>query len=133
MSYLKNKGYKVIVEGQIPKYRGKEWGKPDIFVLKGSSLEKIVEVIVGDSYEGKQPNSVVNKCKKIKEYYNPPEIIVFEPIGYTSNYYRASFKGFDDPIKKHQCLQEKWKKEGLEITFWNEYDLYGQEEKVLGP
>jgi hypothetical protein len=124
---FEKQGYKVITEGGIPKYRGKEWGEPDIFVLKEQGgllvLEKIVEVTLSDLKEGEAPNCLLSKCRKIREYYNPPEIIVFEPTGYTSNYYSPSLGRFSHYDEYNAYLHEKWKKEGLNVIFWNEWDL----------
>lgn len=52
---LSERGYKIITEGGIPGYRRKEWGKPDIFLLKEDKVEKIVEIIVCDIHEGARP------------------------------------------------------------------------------
>ncbi len=131
-SLFEKQGYKVITEGKIPKRRRKEWREPDIFVLKGLTLEKIVEVTITDSYEGSQPNSVLNKCKKIKEYYNPPEIIVFEPTRYTDKHYPRTLKQFRSYRNHHQHLHKKWKKQGLNVIFWNEDDLSEKEQKREG-
>jgi hypothetical protein len=130
---FERQGYKIIIEGKIPKYKGKEWGEPDLFVLRreGShlSLRKIVEVTVGDKKEGlstKTTTTLESKVKKIREYYDPPELIVFEPTGYTNNHYdvKSETKGrFTDYDKYNAYLQEKWKKEGLNVVFWNEWDL----------
>jgi hypothetical protein len=131
---FEKQGYKVVLEGGIPKYRKKEWGKPDIFVLKkeGSCLvlQKVVEVTLVDLKEGSAPSSLLSKCKKIKEYYNPPEIVVFEPTGYTSNYYSASLGGFTNYDEYNAYLHEKWKKEGLNVIFWNEWDLEEQKKRA---
>lgn len=127
---LERQGYKVITEGSIPEFRGKEWGEPDIFALKKAglrlSLQKIVGVSVSDKKEGKAPNTLLNKCRKMKEYYNPPEIIVFEPTNFTSKYYEIESidnREFENYDQVNAYLREKWKEEGLNITFWNEKDL----------
>ena len=133
IALFEKKDYRVIIEGAIPQFWGKEWAEPDIFVLKGLRLEKIVEVTISDSKEGKEPNSVLNKCKKIREYYNPPEIIVFEPTGYTDNHYPKIPKGFAHHSEYNAYLQEKWRKEGLNVTFWNEWNLEEQKEKANEP
>lgn len=67
----------------------KEWCELDLFVLHNSELVKVVEVVVGDPYE-KGDRSVKEKAKKIKDYYNPPEIIVFEPTNYLDHAFRFS-------------------------------------------
>jgi len=123
---FQKKGYKIITEGGIPESRRKEWGKPDIFVLKGLRIEKIIEVCVCDLKEGIEPRTVESKCRKIKGYFNPPELIVFEPTKFTNAYYnvenetKGAFKDYD-AYNAH--LQEKWKNEGLIVTFWNERSL----------
>lgn len=135
VSLFEKKGYKAIIEGGIPKYKNKnkEWYKPDIFVLKGLKLNKIVEVTLSDSKEGSEPNSVLNKCRKIREYYNPPEIIVFEPTGYTSNKYPATLKGHASYDEINAELRDKWKREGLNVTFWNDWNLEEQKKKRNKP
>ena len=123
MEKFENEGCRVIVEGKIPKFRRKEWTAPDIFVLKDLKLEKVVKVTISDSKEGSEPNSVLNKCKKIAEYYNPVEIIVFEPVGYTDNRYPKIPNGFSDHREYNASLQEKWRREGLPVTFWDDWNL----------
>ena len=131
---FEKQGYKVVLEGGIPKHRKREWGKPDIFVLKkdGSTLfiQKIVEVTLVDLKEGDAPNTLLSKCQKIKEYYDPPEIVVFEPTSYTTVRYRASLDGFANYDEYNAHLHEKWKKEGLTVTFWNEWDIEEQKKRV---
>lgn len=118
--------YKIITEGGIPEYRRKEWGKPEIFALKGLSVEKVVEISVCDLKEGVSPDTVESKCRKIKEYYDPPELIVFEPTKYTNARYdvedetKGRFKDYDE---YDACLEEKWRSEGLIVTFWNESSI----------
>jgi hypothetical protein len=127
---FQKKGHKIITEGGIPEYRGKEWGKPDIFVLKELVVQKIVEVSVCDLKEGTAPNTMESKCRKIKEYYNPPEIIVFEPTRYTTEYYPASLGKFANYDEYNAHLHKKWINEGLIVTFWNELNLKEQKKGV---
>jgi ribosomal protein L32 len=82
--------YVAITEGGMPQYRKKrEWGKPDVFLLRKGRLEKIIEVSVGDKHEGSSHRTIESKCRKIKDYYNPPELIIFEPTRFTTLYYSA--------------------------------------------
>lgn len=129
-------GFKVIIEGKIPMkwfpYRG-QWREPDLFVLKDSKLAKVVEVIVADPYEnGKAGVTVYNKCKTIRDYYNPPEIIVFEPVNYldkehlpeTKKHYKQVLgKDLTSYKQIHRFYAEKWKEEGLNVVFWDEKSL----------
>lgn len=125
---LEKQGYKVVVEGKIPQYGSKEWAEPDIFVLRKEDesliLDKIIEVTLCDLKEGPDSRTLESKCKRIKKYYNPPEIIVFEPTDYTTNYYSLSLGRFAHYDDYNSYLQEKWKKEGLNVTFWNEWNLW---------
>ena len=126
-------GYSVIQEGKIPEeFRAANWCEPDLFILKKGKLEKIIEVIVADSYEN-GGRSVESKGWKIKNYYNPFEIIMFEPTNYLNSIFlneekKEQYKeiiGFEpnsyEEIEKY--YSEKWKAKGLEIIFWNEDDL----------
>lgn len=127
-------GCKVIIEGKTPEWatpRG--WREPDLFVLKDLKLEKVIEVIVSDSYE-KTGNSVYIKCKKIRKCYNPPEVIVFQPTDYCDkkylqtlkDYYKGQFQLDEGPTSFtdiDRLYAEKWKKEGLSVIFWNEENL----------
>ena len=125
---LNKKGYKTIREGKMP--NGK-WYAPDLFVLKKLYLERVIEVIVGDPYEDDE-RSVKAKAQKIKDYYNPPEIVIFEPIKYLDrfylderkNYYKNNI-GFEPKsyIEVQNYFAKKWKNEGLKISFWNEEHL----------
>jgi len=130
---LEKEGYKIIVEGSIPKYRGRGWAEPDLFALKkdGSklTLNKIIEVTIGDKKEGrstKTTTTVEDKVRKIREYYDPPELVVFEPTSFTTTHYnvKSETKGmFTDYDQYNRYLAEKWKKEGLDVIFWNEEQL----------
>lgn len=131
---FEKQGYKVIVEGSIPKYRWTgEWGEPDLFVLKKIegrlTIEKIAEVIISDKKEGqrtKTTTTLEDKVRKIKDYYDPPELIVFEPMGFTSAFYDAETetKGkFKDQYEYNEYLGKKWKKEGINVVFWEEWKL----------
>lgn len=107
------------------------WCEPDLFILQDLKLVKVIEVIVLDPYENSE-NSVYSKCWKIHNYYNPPEIVVFEPTNYldkvrlpeTKNEYKRKF-GYEP--KSYTQIQEsyanKWKKNGLHVTFWNEANI----------
>lgn len=57
------------------------WKEPDLILLKETSLEMVVEVIVMEPYENAD-RSVFKKCKKIRDYISPPQIIIFEPVQY---------------------------------------------------
>jgi len=108
------------------------WHAPDLFVLRHLALEKVVEVVVLDPYENGE-YAVAQKVSKIRDYYDPPEIVVFEPVEYldrvrlpdTVNLYRKlmglrpnSYRAIEEFYAK------KWKKEHeWNVTFWNEKDL----------
>jgi len=62
---LNREGYKTIREGKMPK---EGWHEPDLFVLRGLWLEKIIEVIIFDPYEG-DDRSVRVKVQKVRDYY----------------------------------------------------------------
>jgi len=128
VEWLSKKGYRLIREGKMPL---EGWHEPDLFVLRDLTLEKVVEVVVLDAYEGDE-RSVKEKIRKVKEYYDPPEIVVFEPVGYLDrerlprmkDFYRAAI-GFEPHSYRdvEEFYTEKWKKEGLSVLFWNEEDL----------
>lgn len=139
---FEKRGYRIIVEGSIPKYKGmKEWGEPDLFVLRKDgrqlSLEKVIEISIGDKKEGrstKTTTTLEDKVRKIGEYYDPPELIVFEPTAYTSVYYdvESETKGrFKDYDEYNAYLSEKWVKEGLKVVFWNEWTLEELKQKSV--
>jgi hypothetical protein len=135
-----NEGFKIIQEGKIPSRicktltdidQEKPWCAPDLFVLKNSVLIKVVEISVVDNYESGE-HSIHTKCKKIRDYYNPSEIIVFEPINFLDKYHLPNTKNsFTSDlghvptsyteIERHFC--EKWKRNGLNVVFWNEDNL----------
>lgn len=87
----------------------------------------------GDLKEGRASNSLLNKCRIIRDYYNPPEIIVFEPTGYTHNHYdplkesKGRFSSYED---YNAYLHKQWKKEGLHVTFWNDWNLEEQQKAI---
>jgi len=126
---FQSEDYKIIQEGKIPPelWNGK-WCEPDLFILQNSNLVKVVEVIVGDPYENGD-RSVKEKGKKIGNYYNPSEIIIFEPTDYldqarlpeTKDFYKEIL-GYEPTsytqIQRH--YSKKWKGEGLDVVFWNE-------------
>ena len=127
-------GFKLIVEGKIPFLSSEEWQEPDLFILDDNNcLVKIVEVIVGDPYEAPEnENSVYFKCKKIKDYYDPQEIIVFEPTDYLDitflherkKHYKKELGYEPTSYKEIQThFQKKWEKNGLNVVFWNEENL----------
>ncbi len=126
-------GYKLIQEGKLPleSWKGR-WCEPDLFVLQNLNLVKVVEVIVRDPYENGE-RSVKEKVLKIKEYYNSPEIIVFEPTNYldqvmlpeTKNRYKEKL-GYEPKsyIQIEEHYAKKWKKEEeLDVIFWNEENI----------
>ena len=127
-------GCKVIIEGKTTEWatpRG--WGEPDLFVLKDLNLVKVIEVIVSDSYE-KTGTSVYMKSKKIRNYYDPPEVIVFQPTDFLDKkylqtqkgYYKREFQLDEEPTSFKdidRLYAEKWKKKGLNVVFWNEEKL----------
>ena len=129
---FQREGYKIIQEGKIPLelWKGR-WCAPDLFILQDSNLVKVIEVIVGDPYENGD-RSVKEKARKIKEYYKPPEIIMFEPINHLDQFSllinRDAYKkilGYEP--KSYTQIEEyyakKWKEEGLNVIFWNEKDI----------
>jgi hypothetical protein len=69
---LEQQGYKVIIveKGGMPSAEG--WAAHDIFLLRGLKLEKIVEVVCGDSYEDDEkpndPRLVINKRRTTAIY-----------------------------------------------------------------
>jgi hypothetical protein len=136
--WFEKQDFKVIVveKGGMPSREG--WAAPDIFLLKGRQLAKVVEVISFDPYEDdKNPNEptlVVNKCRVIKEYYDPPEIIVFEPVRFldenrlpkTKAGYKKRLHLSQEPTSYRQIeaiYQQRWKEQGLEVNFWTEDDI----------
>lgn len=109
----------------------KGWHEPDLFVLKDLKLLKVVEVVVLDPYEGGE-NSVKEKARKIKEYYNPPEIIIFEPTDYLdrvrlpktkSRYKEYTGHDFNSYTQIQEYYAKKWKEEGLDVIFWNDKNI----------
>lgn len=128
VDWFSKKGYRLIQEGKMPV---SEWHEPDLFVLRDLMLERIVEVIVLDPYENGD-RSVKEKIKKIKEYYNPPEIIIFEPVEYLDRKRLSTMiddytviMGFKPGsyLDVEKFYAEKWKSQGLNVIFWNERDL----------
>ena len=130
-------GFKIIEEGKMPSKFSYE---PDLFILdKQNYLASVLEVIVTDNYETGE-TSVYRKCKKIKEYYNPPEIIVYEPAEYldkvhlprTRKYWKKVL-GYEPTSYKQieKYYYEKWKNEGLNVTFWNEEHLKEEQRKKV--
>ena len=130
--YFLKQGYKVIKEGEMFSLQG--WKEPDLILLKGNSLDMVVEVIVMEPYENAD-RSVLEKCKKIKDYLSPPQIIVFEPVRYLdrtrlsekANSYRKVFN-LQHPPRSYseieQLFAEKWKRlHNLDVTFWNEENV----------
>ncbi len=74
------------------------------------------------------------KCKKIRNYYNPSEIIVFQPTDFLDkkdlqtekDYYKREFQLDEEPTSFNdidRLYAEKWKREGLNVVFWNEENL----------
>lgn len=136
--WFERQGYKVIrvEQGGMPSAKG--WAAPDIFLLKGRQLEKVVEVITYDPYEDeKDPHDsylVVNKCWAIQKYYDPPEIVVFEPVKFldaerlddTKAEYKRKLGLPKNPTSYRQIqtiYQQRWKKQGLNVSFWTEDDI----------
>lgn len=130
--YFLKQGYRVIKEGEMFSIKG--WKEPDLIVLKGNSLEMVVEVIVLEPYEDGD-RSVLEKCKKIKDYLSPPQIVVFEPVQYSdrtrlsekANSYQKLFN-LQHPPKSYseieQLFTEKWKRlHNLNVVFWNEKNI----------
>lgn len=125
---LNERGYRTIREGKMPK---ENWRSPDMFVLRDFLLEKIIEVVVGDPYE-RGDRSIRTKAQKIKEYYDAPEIIIFEPTRYLDKDSLPQMKiiyanelGFEPEsyVEIEEYYHEKWKGEGLSVSFWNEDNL----------
>jgi len=125
---LNQKRFLTIREGKMPI---EEWKEPDLYVVQNMKLLRIIEVIVGDPYENGD-NSVKSKIVKIKKYYNPPEIVIFEPVSYLDIFRLPEMKdsyqktcGFT-PTSYNEIqnfYREKWKKEGLDVTFWDESEI----------
>lgn len=130
---FEEKGFKVIQEGKIPQeFRNAAWSEPDLFIINNQKLEKIIEIIVADPYENGD-RSVESKGWKIKNYYNPSEIIMFEPVDYLNRTFlneerKEHYKnviGFEPNsyAEIEEYYSKKWKTKGLEIIFWNEENL----------
>lgn len=136
--WFERQGYKVIMveKGGMPS--AKDWAAPDIFLLKDLKLEKVVEVVCSDVYENEEepndPTSVVNKCKAIQGYYDPTEIIVFEPVRYLDAEYLPKRKAYYKKILRlpqeptsymqiEKIYQQKWKEQSLDMSFWTEDDV----------
>jgi len=130
--YFLKQGYRVIKEGEMFSLEG--WKEPDLILLKGTSLEAVVEVIVMEPYENAD-RSVLEKCKKIRDYISPPQIIVFEPVQYLDKtrlsekvgHYQKLFNLQHAPksySEIEQLFAEKWERlHNLNVTFWNEENV----------
>lgn len=129
VKWFREKGYRTIREGKMPMAG---WRTPDLFVLHNLTLEKVVEVIVLDPYEDGK-NSVALKVKKMKDYYDPPEIVVFEPVDHLdretlserADFYKDRMGSRPDSYHTIQKFYaDKWKKEhGWNVVFWSEKSL----------
>lgn len=117
--------YATIREGKMF-LEGRHWKEPDLFVMEKNQLLLILEVIVTEGYR-----RILKKVLRIKQYYNPKFIVIYEPVKYMDkellpkrrehykneylDYYPRSYKEIE------QFFTKKWKKENdIEVQFWNE-------------
>jgi len=132
---FEKEGYKIIQEGKMPKQiegwldseRINGWREPDILLLKDLNLAKVAEIIDLEGYRVAH-----DKAEKIKYYYNPPEIIVFQPVRFLDRYWLPENLPHYESIigyKPTSCIEIQehftkiWRKEGLEVIFWNETNI----------
>jgi len=122
---LNEKGFTTIREGKMF-LEGRHWKEPDLFVLQGNQLFLVLEVIVAEGYR-----RVLTKVRRIKQQYNPKNIVIFEPVEYLDKeflpkrkeHYKREYLGHYPSSYREieEFFVEKWKKEeGIEVLFWNE-------------
>jgi len=147
---FEKEGYTIIQEGKMPErikgwhgpvyeqliktvYEGEMkriiWNEPDIFVLRDLNLAKVVEIIVEDGYR-----VTCVKTERIKKCYNPPEIIVFQPVSFLNihwlpkptnlaHYERILGYKPTSCIEIQEYFTKKWREERLNVIFWNETNI----------